>query len=85
VIAIQFPVFTDGRDYSLARLLRGRHGYGGELRAVGDVLRDQIYVLLRCGFDAFSPRVDQSLEEALAALGGYVWVPVTGRAQPPAA
>ena len=71
VIAIHFPVFTDGRGYSLARLLRDRHGYGGELRAVGDVLRDQIYFLHRCGFDAFCLRADQPLDEALAAFGDY--------------
>lgn len=76
LIAIHFPVFTDGRGYSLARLLRARHGYRGELRAVGDVLRDQIYFLHRCGFDAFSPRTDQSLEEALAAFSDYAWEPV---------
>jgi uncharacterized protein (DUF934 family) len=80
LIAIHFPVFTDGRGYSLAQLLR-RHGYGGELRAVGDVLRDQIYFLHRCGFDAFRLREDQPLEEALAAFRDYSWVPVTGRAQ----
>jgi uncharacterized protein (DUF934 family) len=80
LIAIHFPVFTDGRGYSLARLLRGRHGYGGELRAVGDVLRDQIYFLHRCGFNAFGLRADQPLDEALAAFSDYAWVPVTGRA-----
>jgi uncharacterized protein (DUF934 family) len=79
LIAIHFPVFTDGRGYSLARLLRGRHGYYGELRAVGDVLRDQIYFLHRCGFNAFSLRTDQPLEEALAAFRDYDWVPVTSR------
>jgi uncharacterized protein (DUF934 family) len=79
VIAIHFPVFTDGRGYSLARLLRARHGYTGELRAVGDVLRDQVYFLHRCGFNALHLRDDQSVEEALAAFRDYDWVPVTGR------
>ena len=53
VIALAFPAFTDGRPYSHARLLRERHGYRGELRAVGNVLRDQFLFLHRCGFDAF--------------------------------
>jgi uncharacterized protein (DUF934 family) len=79
LIAIRFPVFTDGRGYSLARLLRGRHGYAGELRAVGDVLRDQLYFLQRCGFDSFALRADQPPEEP--------WRPSTttaGRRSPPA-
>jgi uncharacterized protein (DUF934 family) len=53
LIAIEFPKFGDGRGYSLARLLRERHGYRGELRAIGNVLRDQLLYLHRCGFDAF--------------------------------
>ncbi len=53
VIALEFPVFGDGRAYSYARLLRERHGYRGELRAVGNVLRDQALFMRRCGFDAF--------------------------------
>ncbi len=79
LIAIRFPVFTDGRGYSLARLLRSRHGYTGELRAVGDVLRDQLYFLQRCGFDAFQLRADQCPEEALAAFQDYSWAPLGGR------
>ncbi len=78
LIAIRFPVFTDGRGYSLARLLRGRHGYAGELRAVGDVLRDQLYFLQRCGFDSFALRADQPPEEALAAFHDYSWAPLSG-------
>ena len=53
LIAIEFPKHVDGRGYSLARLLRERHGFTGELRAVGNVLRDQLLFLHRCGFDAF--------------------------------
>jgi len=79
LIAIRFPVFTDGRGYSLARLLRTRHGYTGELRAVGDVLRDQLYFLQGCGFDAFQLRADQCPEEALAAFQDYSWAPLSGR------
>lgn len=68
LIAIDFPVFTDGRGYSTARLLRERYGYQGEVRAVGDVLIDQLFYLSRCGFDAFSLREDQIIEDALRAL-----------------
>jgi uncharacterized protein (DUF934 family) len=53
LIVLNFPRFTDGRAYSQARLLRGRLGYRGELRADGDVLRDQLLFMQRCGFDGF--------------------------------
>ena len=53
VLALEFPKFTDGRAYSSARLLRERHGFRGELRAVGNVLRDQLVFMRRCGFDSF--------------------------------
>lgn len=53
VIAVEFAVFGDGRGYSIARLLRERHGYTRELRAIGDVLPDQIVAFVRAGFDAF--------------------------------
>jgi uncharacterized protein (DUF934 family) len=53
LVALEFPRFTDGRPYSHARLLRQRLGYRGELRAVGNVLRDQLLFMRRCGFDAF--------------------------------
>lgn len=52
VICLEFPKFTDGRGYSYARLLRSRYGYTGELRATGNVLRDQALFMRRCGFDA---------------------------------
>jgi len=71
VIAVRFAGFTDGRGYSLARLLRERYGYRGELRAVGDVLRDQLYYLSRCGFDAFALRADQDPERALSAFDDF--------------
>jgi len=67
VIALTFPVFGDGRAYSLARLLRERHGYKGELRAVGDVLIDQIQFMVRVGFDAFEPAQDLSPEDLTKA------------------
>jgi uncharacterized protein (DUF934 family) len=53
LVMVRFPAFRDGRGFSTARLLRDRYGYTGELRAVGDVLEDQIFFMLRCGFDAF--------------------------------
>jgi uncharacterized protein (DUF934 family) len=65
LIAIEFPKFVDGRGYSIARLLRERYGYQGELRAVGDVLRDQLYFMARCGIDSFAVREGKDIEEAL--------------------
>jgi len=53
LIALEFPSFTDGRNYSAARMLRERLGYDGEIRAVGDVLADQIAPMRRCGIDTF--------------------------------
>jgi uncharacterized protein (DUF934 family) len=71
VIAIRFPAFTDGRGYSTARLLRERYGYRGELRAVGDVRRDQAHYLRHVGFDAFE--VDAATDAAgfIAALADF--------------
>ena len=57
-VALVFPSFRDGRAYSQARLLRERHGYDGELRATGQVLRDQFVFMLRAGFDAFEVKKD---------------------------
>lgn len=68
LIAIDFPRFTDGRGYSLARLLRTRLGYRGELRAVGNVLRDQLLYMQRCGFDAFELDPSKNAEAALSAF-----------------
>jgi uncharacterized protein (DUF934 family) len=56
LVAIDFPGFRDGRGYSTARLARERFGYTGELRATGDVLEDQLFFMLRCGFDSFTLR-----------------------------
>ncbi len=69
VVALEFPRFGDGRAYSYARLLRERYGFRGELRAVGNVLRDQALFMLRCGFDAFEVAEDSALEGWRAALG----------------
>jgi uncharacterized protein (DUF934 family) len=71
LIAVDFPHFTDGRGYSTARLLRERYGYQGELRAVGDVLRDQVFYLKRVGFDAFALRGDQDPDDATKALDDF--------------
>ncbi|MBS1119228.1 MAG: oxidoreductase [Deltaproteobacteria bacterium] len=71
LVAIEFPRFTDGRGYSIARQLRDRHGFTGEIRAVGWVLRDQLYYLERCGFDAFELKPGKPLESALEAFGEF--------------
>ena len=70
LVEVNFPAYTDGRGYSAARILR-EAGYAGELRAVGDVLVDQIAYMRRCGFDSFKP--DHPLDEADvdAALARY--------------
>lgn len=74
-IALNFPKFTDGRAYSTAALLRSRYGFKGEIRAIGDVLRDQFFFMQRCGFDAIQPKAgkysDAQLEEALASLKDF--------------
>jgi uncharacterized protein (DUF934 family) len=67
-VAVEFPGFADGRGYSIATLLRTRYGYRGELRAVGDVLVDQLFALMRSGFSSFELRADQSPEAALRSL-----------------
>jgi uncharacterized protein (DUF934 family) len=72
VVAIHFPKFTDGRGYSTARLLRERHGYRKELRAFGDVGRDQLFFLSRVGFDSFVVKEQgDDLVDALAAFASF--------------
>ena len=68
LIVLQFPTFTDGRALSQAVVLRKRLGFRGELRAVGDVIRDLVFWLGRCGFDSIVPRKDQKLQDCQAAL-----------------
>lgn len=70
LIALDFPSFRDGRAYSQAYLLRTRLGWTGELRAIGDVLRDQLSHMRQCGFDSFAVREDKSAEDALKGLAG---------------
>ena len=71
VIAIDFPKFADGRGYSIAYNLRARLGYAGELRAIGDVLRDQLFYMSRVGFDAFATREDRNIHDALKGLTDF--------------
>lgn len=71
LVAIDFPRFTDGRGYSTAYLLRTRYGYRGELRAIGDVLPDQVFYMARVGFDSFALRPDRKAEHALKALAAF--------------
>jgi len=71
VIGIDFPKFTDGRGYSIAFNLRTRLGYQGELRALGDVLRDQLFSMHRVGFDAYATRPDRSIHDALKGLSVF--------------
>ncbi|WP_263144267.1 DUF934 domain-containing protein [Pseudomonas sp. RIT-PI-AD] len=70
LIAVDFPSFRDGRGYSQAYLLRTRLGWRGELRAIGDVLRDQLSHMRQCGFDGFAVREDKDVEDALHGLAG---------------
>jgi uncharacterized protein (DUF934 family) len=71
VIAVDFPAFADGRGYSSARLLRERFGYRGELRAIGDVQRDQLYYLWQVGFDAFALLDGRDVQDALKAFHDF--------------
>ncbi len=67
LVAIEFPVFRDGRGFSQARLVR-RAGFGGQLRAVGDVTRDRLDYMQRCGFDALQVAEDRYSPEVLNAF-----------------
>jgi uncharacterized protein (DUF934 family) len=74
LVAIDFPVFTDGRGFSYGRTLREHHGYKGEVRAIGQFLRDQLYYLSRCGFDAFAIETappEQAIESLRDFSGAY--------------
>ena len=86
LIALEFPKFRDGRAYSYARLLRERYGFKGELRAVGDVLMEQVFFMVRTGFDAFdlqqSPDPVADFQTALRDFS--VWYQPTGDGRPTA-
>jgi uncharacterized protein (DUF934 family) len=71
LIAIVISKFGDGRHFSLARLLRERHGFTGELRAVGNVLPDQLFFMRRCGYGSFELQPGKSLETGLRTLGEF--------------
>jgi uncharacterized protein (DUF934 family) len=71
LIAVDFPKFTDGRGYSTAYNLRTRLGWTGELRAIGDVLRDQLFSMQRVGFNAYSVRADRDVHDALKGLSDF--------------
>lgn len=83
LIEVNFPVFGDGRGYSAARILR-EAGYQGELRAVGEVLVDQIAFMRRCGFDAFAPDVPLNPVDADNAFKRFdnVYQPTTDQRAP---
>ncbi len=74
VVALAFPVFKDGRAYTNARRLRERHGYTGEIRAIGNVLRDQYLFMRRCGFDALEVKegeTERDWQKATQAIGVF--------------
>ncbi len=71
VVALVFPTFRDGRAYSQARLLRERYGYKGELRATGQVLRDQFVLMVRAGFDAFDVKKEADADAFAATVKRY--------------
>ncbi|MFL2855079.1 MAG: DUF934 domain-containing protein [Pseudohongiellaceae bacterium] len=71
LIALNFPVFSDGRSYTNARELRQHLNYEGEIRAIGDVLRDQMFYMARCGFDSFEIRHDQDPDVCLTAFNDF--------------
>lgn len=71
LVVISFPKFGDGRGYSKARLLRERFHYQGELRAAGEVLADQLFYMVRCGFDAFELAPGKSVEAAIRSFSDF--------------
>jgi uncharacterized protein (DUF934 family) len=79
VVALEFPAFRDGRAYSYARILRERYGYDGVIRAVGEVLLEQLHFMLRTGFDAFELDSTDPLGDYREAVGDFsVWYQPTG-------
>lgn len=73
VIALNFPTFFDGRSLSSANMLRRKYGFTGELRAIGDVRRDQMDQMQRCGFNAFEPAEGQDFDAAMKGLSGFTY------------
>lgn len=84
VVALDFPAFGDGRAYSSARLLRDRYQYNGEIRAVGDVLLEQLHFMNRVGFDAYEIASENALKDwEVAAADISVWYQPTGDGRTP--
>lgn len=84
-VALVFPTFRDGRAYSQARILRERYGYKGEVRATGQVLRDQFVFMLRAGFDAFAVKKETDAEAFAGVARRYsVFYQPTGDGRPTA-
>ncbi|MFZ6812865.1 DUF934 domain-containing protein [Undibacterium sp. Rencai35W] len=71
LLAVDFPKFADGRGYSIAYNLRTRFGFAGELRAIGDVLRDQLFYMQRVGFNSFATRPDKNIRDAIKGLTDF--------------
>ena len=71
LVALEFPSLTDGRAFSHARLLRERHGFQGEIRAVGEVLQDQMFFMRRCGFDSYELAQGRDAAGAIGALTDF--------------
>ncbi|MCX7220195.1 MAG: DUF934 domain-containing protein [Burkholderiales bacterium] len=71
LLAVDFPKFSDGRGYSIAYNIRSRLGYTGEVRAIGDVLRDQLFYMQRVGFNAFATREDRNIQDAIKGLTDF--------------
>lgn len=85
LVALEFPKFRDGRPYTAAQLLRTRYGFTGEIRAVGEVLREQAGFMVRCGFDAFEPADGSGPEDWGRAAGLFRHVyQVAADGRPPA-
>jgi uncharacterized protein (DUF934 family) len=85
VVALEFPKFRDGRAYSYARLLRERYGFKGEVRAVGEVLLEQLFFMLRTGFDAFEIQSADPLADYRTAVADFsVWYQPTADGRPTA-
>ncbi len=82
IIAINFPGFMDGRGFSMGRILRDRYGFKGELRAIGQFIRDQLCYLRRVGFNAFALSDDINTEGALASLNDFTEYYQAGVDQP---
>ena len=71
LVAVDFPKFTDGRGYTSARLLKTRLDFKGEVRAIGDVMRDQMFLMHRAGIDSFAVKPGKDIEKALSAFDDF--------------